>query len=296
MPWWVWVTPFFLSALFFLSAFFAVFAPLPLLVFYFRSGRRWAALAALTNAAIVGFLGGGISLTLYAIFIVVLAVSMAELLQRKFSVEKAVGFSLLTVAAAAAACVGAYARIHHVNPVVELHQHVSNWINLVTQSISKDNHSALLNIGDINEWKQSLMLEFPSAIAVFALILAWVNLVLLFRANPKGVRERLGLDPSFLKSWKASEYLVWPTLAAGFTLLVNLGKVSDIGLNVFKFMMAIYALQGLSILSFYFDAWKLRPFLRMAGYVIVVFLLTPLLLSLGFFDLWFDFRRKFRQS
>jgi uncharacterized protein YybS (DUF2232 family) len=72
--------------------------------------------------------------------------------------------------------------------------------------------------------------------------------------------------------------------------------VSDVSLNVFKFLMAIYALQGLSILAFAFDAWRVRGGFRALIYLLAVFFMMPLLLSLGFFDLWFDFRGKFRQS
>jgi uncharacterized protein YybS (DUF2232 family) len=60
--------------------------------------------------------------------------------------------------------------------------------------------------------------------------------------------------------------------------------------------MAIYAIQGLSILSFFFDVWRLKGVFRALGFVIGVVLMMPLVLSLGFFDLWFDFRSKFRQS
>ena len=57
-PWWLRVVPFFLSAFFFLSAIFGVFAPLPMLLLRFRSGRKWSWLAVATNATIVGVAGG----------------------------------------------------------------------------------------------------------------------------------------------------------------------------------------------------------------------------------------------
>jgi len=88
----------------------------------------------------------------------------------------------------------------------------------------------------------------------------------------------------------------WPTIAAGGFLILGKGWPADVALNLFKFLMAIYAIQGLSILGFFFDVWKVRGFLRSGAYVIVVLLMMPLLLGLGFFDLWFDFRSKVRQS
>jgi hypothetical protein len=106
----------------------------------------------------------------------------------------------------------------------------------------------------------------------------------------------MGLDAAFRKNWKAPEWLLWPTILTGLFLLVDVGRISDISLNLFRLLMAVYAIQGLSILSFFFDQWKLRGVLRTAGFLVSVFLMLPLLLSLGFFDLWFDFRSKFRQQ
>jgi len=114
--------------------------------------------------------------------------------------------------------------------------------------------------------------------------------------NPNGIRDRLGFDSSFLKKWKVSDFLVWPTIAAGFFTLLDVGLASDISLNLFRFFMAIYAIQGLSILSFIFDLCGFKGPIRWAGYFLSLTLMTPLILSLGFFDLWFDFRGKFRQS
>ena len=124
----------------------------------------------------------------------------------------------------------------------------------------------------------------------------WINLVMAVRLNPGGFRDRAGIPLARLKEWKAPEFLVWPAIAAGGILILGKGWPADVALNAFKFLMAIYAIQGLSILSFFFDVWKVRGFLRSGAYVLVVLLMMPLLLGLGFFDLWFDFRSKVRQS
>jgi uncharacterized protein YybS (DUF2232 family) len=292
-PWWVRIVPYFLSAFFFLSAIFAVFAPLPLLLLRFRSGRipAWAAVA--TNAAIVGLAAGRLSLAVYGIFVAALALMMGELIERRKSVEKITVLTLLTVALCGAVLVAWHSHIHHVNPIQEFRQEVSSSVDFLQASLTQGN---AVSPEDAEEWKQSFLLEFPSALAVFALILVWANLSILLRVNPGGIRERMGLDAGFIRNWKAPELLIWPTIISGFFLVVSVGKASDVALNVFRFLMAIYAIQGLSILSFFFDVWKFRGFFRTVGFVVAIFLMMPLLLSLGFFDLWFDFRSKFRQS
>lgn len=291
-PGWLRVVPFFLSAFFFLSAIFAVFAPLPLLLLRFRSGRKWSWLAVATNAVIVGFAAGGTSLAIYAVFVGVLAMTMGELVAARRSLEKVAAITFLAMLVCGGVVVGWYSHIHHANPLAEFRQELSQTVDYLQQSVAQGN---AVNPADTEEWKKNLLIEFPSAIAVFALILIWANLATLLRVNPGGVRERMGLDPGFVRNWKAPEWLVWPTIATGIFLIVDVGMVSDVSVNVFRFLMAIYAIQGLSILSFFFDVWNVRGIFRGLAFLAAVLLMMPLLLSLGFFDLWFDFRSKFRQ-
>src|SRR4051812_28264576 len=89
-PWWVKLMPFFTSALFFVSALFLLFAPLPLLFTYFKQGRRWAVLASATNTLIVWLIAGRMSVAVYLSLVVVLSLALGEFLTRFKKPEKAV--------------------------------------------------------------------------------------------------------------------------------------------------------------------------------------------------------------
>lgn len=294
-PWWIKVIPFFLSALFFLSAFFALFSPLPLLIIRLRAGRKWGLAATLVNTGIVYWATGGMSTIIYLIFMASLAFSLAEFLELKQSIEKSALLSLLSIVFLAALACWVYGWVHSLNPWYELKSQLVGVVDYLVQTLTKD-RQAWMDMGDLEQWKTGLLVEMPSLLAVMALVLVWVNLVLVLRINPSGIREKLGLTPHSLQNWKTPEWLVWPCLGAGFFLVVQVPTVSDISLNIFKFLMAIYVLQGLSVLSFFFTHWKVRSFVRVLGYGFSIFVTLPLLLSIGFFDLWFDFRSKFRQS
>ncbi|MGZ3687902.1 MAG: DUF2232 domain-containing protein, partial [Bdellovibrionota bacterium] len=205
VPWWIRVVPFFLSAFLFLSALFSVFSPLPLLVLQLRTGRKlgWAAVA--TNCAIVLLAGGAASLVVYLVFVVVLSVALPEFLRRRLSLERAGAMTLLCMAAFAALFVAGYSQIHHVNPFHEIHAQVKALIDFLAQNMSTS--ANWMSDGDLEEWKQNLLVEFPSAVAVFSLILVWLNLVLLIRSNPNQMRERLGIDPLVLRKWKAPDWM-----------------------------------------------------------------------------------------
>jgi hypothetical protein len=285
---------FFLSAALYLTAIGAVFAPCPLLLIFFKRGRVWAFIAAITNAALVLYLGGKLGLAVYLISILLLFWIVAELLKRNVSVEKAVLFALGSVLMFTGVGLVLFSQIYHLDWMGEFYHQMLGWVKQTGRPVIAD--SKFFNPGDFEEWKHSFVVEFLPSVSVSLLILVWANLTLLLRSNPAGLRERLGLDAGFEKKWKAPELLIWPTLLSGFFIVFDFGLVSELSLVVFEFFMAVYAIQGLSILSYLFDLWGVRGLFRVFGYSLCVLLMLPPLLSLGFFDLWFDFRGKFRQT
>jgi len=295
-PTWLRIVPFFMSAVFFMSGIFSLFSPLPLLLLFERSGRRWAWIAAISNALLVYALGGWNSVRLFAPLILTVALSLPEFLHSRRSLERIVIMTLAIMFAVGTGVAAAHAIEHHINPITDIRNELSKMIDYLMNSISPEMRSNWLAEVGLEEWKQGLLREIPSAVGIFSLLLVWANLVMLLRLNPSDVRARLGINTDYFKNWKAPEYLLWPTVITGFLVIFNLGWASDVGINAFKLLMAIYALQGLSILSFVFDAWKIRGLFRTVGFAVAVVLMLPLVLSLGFFDVWFDFRAKLRQS
>ena len=296
IPWWAKGVPFILSGVLFLSGVFTLFSPLPILMLAFQSGRAWAWAAAFTNLALVAFAGGGPSAALYAIFVMALALSLPEFLKRKIRVENSALLSMGTMAVVGLLVVASLAYANRVNPVAHLRQELSSWVDFLLSSISPEAKETWLRGEDAGDWKNQLLSEVPSGIGIFALILVWANTFIVLRLNPQKLRESLNLEFSYFRTWKAPEYLLWPTIIASVFMIFAHGKLEIWGTNFFKFFMAIYAIQGLSILSFVFDVWKFRGLVRSVAYLLVVFLMLPLVLGIGFFDLWFDFRAKLRQS
>jgi len=309
-PWWNQALPFFLSAFSFLngmlvvqapvpglmmaSAFSVVLAPLPLLLVYVSKARCWAWLAILTNSAIVGGVGGVGALSSYFVFVVTLSVSLGEGLKRKKSIEKSSVFAFLSLLVFGAISLFILSRVYHFNPVQELQVFMTG----LFEHLGQAGASSLVSMdpAEVDELKHQLLVQLPGNLAIFWLFLILANLALLLRFNPAGIRESLGLEPHFFRNWKAPEFLVWPVLVTGALRLGEFGWVSDVAINLFNFILAIYGIQGLSILGYFFDLWGIRGPFRWMGYVLSLVVMVPFILSLGFFDLWFDFRRKFRQS
>lgn len=101
------------------------------------------------------------------------------------------------------------------------------------------------------------------------------------------------------KNWTVPFGGVWMTIVAITLLLLNRHTfhspwITFGGLNALLILGLIYYIQGLCILSFFLQKWGIHPLARGVFYLLLILFFQTLgfmLLSLGFFDSWFDFRK-----
>jgi uncharacterized protein YybS (DUF2232 family) len=98
---------------------------------------------------------------------------------------------------------------------------------------------------------------------------------------------------SNLKEWQAPGWLIWGLIAAGFAVFAPQADVSLMAGNILAVVLGLYFCQGVAIVSFYLQRLGLPPWLRVAIYVVITlqYVLAGVVLILGVFDLWADFRR-----
>lgn len=293
--------PFFLAAALYLSVIFAAFAALPIVYAHLRFGRLGGILCSFTNIALVFAVSGRMNAAVFFVLGVVLAATIAECIKLKLKLELNVLFSVLVMLIASTLLLVSYSHRFGINPFQKLEAFVGGVVEQVANNVERYKASSTISSQDLDKFvvdpemtKRNILFELPSAITIFLLAITVANILMMMRLNFQGARSSQGLDADFFKHWKAPDHMVWPTLAAGFCLVVEIPVLSDVALNVFKVLMAVYALQGLAIANYLFDVWGVKGALRPLGYVVAVALLLPLVISLGFFDLWFDFREKFK--
>jgi uncharacterized protein YybS (DUF2232 family) len=98
----------------------------------------------------------------------------------------------------------------------------------------------------------------------------------------------------YLREWKAPEPLVWGLIASGFLLfLPGVGLLGTVALNLLIVIGACYFAQGLAVIAYFFNKNNVPRFLRGLTYILIIFqqIFTLLVVGLGLFDLWGDFRR-----
>lgn len=115
--------------------------------------------------------------------------------------------------------------------------------------------------------------------------------VLLFRWR----RRSLGLSVPFgdLTRWKIPAGWVWALIASGYGLFLPWPAIRSFAENALAVVVAAYFCQGFAIVHFYFQRWHSPFWMRSLLYVFLSFewLLASLVVLLGVFDLWGDFRR-----
>jgi hypothetical protein len=96
-----------------------------------------------------------------------------------------------------------------------------------------------------------------------------------------------------LHEWQAPAWLIWVLIAAGFGLFVPDDGVALASRNLFVVVLSGYFCQGLAIVSYYLQRLQLPTGLRIASYLLIGLqqVVAGVVLMLGVFDLWGDFRR-----
>jgi len=95
-----------------------------------------------------------------------------------------------------------------------------------------------------------------------------------------------------LSRWRNADWVIWCLIASGFAMFLPIGLVADASANTFAVALACYFAQGLAIVSYFFHRFGLPRGLRAATYLVIALqqIAAALVVVLGVFDLWGDFR------
>jgi len=96
-----------------------------------------------------------------------------------------------------------------------------------------------------------------------------------------------------LRFWRAPDNLIWTLILAGFAMFVPVPAVALVARNAFVVLLGCYFCQGLAIVDYYLVRFRLPRGLRVVSYLLILVqhVVTVLVLALGVFDLWGNFRR-----
>ncbi len=130
----------------------------------------------------------------------------------------------------------------------------------------------------------------PALLLMNNSLVAWINYLL---CRSLGTQSRWRQPQVPLPCWEAPGWLVFIFIGAGFLLLFPWQVLQITALNVLLVCLLVYFFQGLAIIAFNFQRFRVPRFLRASIYLLLILIKPAMLVVtiMGLVDLWLDFRR-----
>ena len=275
-----------------LGVIFLPFVAQPILVFGFKYGVG-AGLGVVGQAILLLVIFAGEELALiYGIFGVLVGL-LFGLLGRLRAIEQLV-LAVAAVLSGLTAVIGLYFYGSWSSLFQDLHAGLTQQIASAVQvqekmGLSQESLEVFKNQGP--QIVGAILELLPALIFLSFAFIALINVLYLGRRFPERRSQWLSLQ--YLREWVGPEPTVWALIGCGFALFIpGLAAVRVIALNLLVVIGACYFAQGLAVIAFFFHKNNVPRFLRGLTYVLILFqqIFTLLVVGLGLFDLWGDFR------
>ncbi len=292
-----------LGPFFFLSQLLTILAPLPLLYLHagrksLNQGRLWQSLGALLGAILCFAIKGPFGAVGYLLLATLPALVLGEMLLRRKGPEKAVVGAVLAIVLGASLAVGV-AKSQNIDIVNLGLSYLDTQVRFVSQKLLDHNKQEIPP--ETQEELQRLVanpallhIDLPGILAASLLLLCLLPCLAIIRWNPKGFLKRANISRDYLRKWRSPDWLVWFALFCGAFQVFEVKGLTEIAGNMLKPLVLIYFFQGMSILAYFLDSFRLRGPIRVFIYGAALMFLMPMVVSFGFFDLWFNFRGRHR--
>lgn len=269
-----------------------LFIAVPIAYVHMRFGLT-TALGSLT-LVVLGtlILGGAAGLVSYLLQFGIISLVLPHLMRRGWPWDRAVAASVVAIMVASVLALGGYAALSGKSVVqlvdayadAEAEQAMSIY---AAAELPEEKVQELQ--GAVNQMADFLRYAYPGLAIVVSGFLALLVLWLLNALR----RDHYKIPGEAFARWKAPELLIWPLIAAGFGTAFIEGIAKQISVNVLIALLPVYFLQGLAIVTHYFNRRQIPPILRGFGYVLIAFLnpLPLIVTGIGVFDIWIDFRK-----
>jgi len=275
--------------------FIALLLPLPVIFFRLKLGKIKGAIIPITalfiiivviqNLSVDVFFYGSLMLTGFLI---------GNFLELQVSIEKTILFTVLTTVGVCLILFILHALTMDKSFFLIISDYIGTNIELSLKIYSdfgmpQNQIDALAKSSDII--KHIIIRIIPSVVIAIFVFITWLNILLI-----KKILKRDGVSMSWLgvlSHWKAPEHLVWFAILTLASIFISIESIKILRLNIFIVLTLIYFFQGISIVSFYFEKKNFPFFLKFFIYTLIVAqqIFTLLIICIGFFDTWFDFRK-----
>ncbi|MFW6081898.1 MAG: YybS family protein [Desulfosalsimonas sp.] len=269
--------------------------PLPVVFYRVKLGRNPGAMMAAAALAVIWALGGRHTIDLWLIMCMLgLGFALGDSLEKDLSVEKTIAYPCAAVLAGAVAALIFIGNMSGAGPWEMTSDYVRENLEMTAaayEDMNSGNRSVQILTGSLDRIHYVLMRIMPSVALSGLIFAAWANLLLArITLRARGIMHK---DFGRLNRWKAPEAGVWAVIGCSLLVVAAGEPLSFVGINGLILLMMIYLFQGLAVISFYFESKRVPVFLRLLIYAFFAIqqVFALLIVGLGFFDTWADFRR-----
>ncbi len=271
-----------------LGVFALLLLPLPVLYFRLKLGRNSGSIIALASFLVLLVMSRGVAFdTLYFGALLMTGLFLGECIERQCRIEKTMMFSVFGVLAVSLAAFGVYAFFQARGIGEMTRSYISQYLDL-TSAMYTDMGIEQTQIDALNA---AFMLVMPGMFIVSYMTTVWLNILIIKRLLARiGIRLK---NMESLNRFKAPDSLVWAVIGFGVLLALPVGPVKYVGINCLIVLLLIYFFQGIAVISFYFQKKESPTFLKVFcyGLIAVQIYFLILVIGLGFFDNWINFRK-----
>ncbi|MHB8231826.1 MAG: DUF2232 domain-containing protein [bacterium] len=145
----------------------------------------------------------------------------------------------------------------------------------------------------ISKLLKFIFLLLPGIFIIFSWMGLWITFIFLKKISKKNNAFFNNIKENLLL-WRSSDYFILLLIVGIIISIFSIGIFKYIGYNIILLSSSVYLVQGLTIISFFFNKLHINIFLKIPAYVIIFIFSNPLIIFVimtGIFDMWLNFRK-----
>jgi len=272
----------------FLGVFALLVLPLPVLFYRLKLGRNSGGIIAGASFVVLMVMTRGFAFdSLYFGALLITGLFLGECIERNMGIERTMVFTVTGVTGTALAVFLIYAGMQATPMGNMVSDYISQYFSL-TSALYKDMGIEKEQIAALNS---AFLIVLPGMFIVSYMTTVWLNILII-----KKLLARIGIPLQHMENlnrFKAPDPLVWGVIGLGVLLALPVGAVKYVAVNCLIVLMLVYFFQGIAIISFFFQKKGSPVFLKVFcyGLIAVQIYFLILVIGLGFFDNWLNFRK-----
>ncbi len=271
-----------------LGIFALLFLPLPVLFYRLKVGRNCGLAIVAVSFLILLIMTRGMAFDiLYFGSLLMTGLFLGECLEQHLDIQKTIGYTTALVVGSAFAAFFIYTLTQGVTMGNVLTDYLSAYFEMTIDVYSQMG----IEQDQIQQFNSAFMAVFPGMFLISYITTIWLNILIIRTLLKKRGVELKSIE--HLVHYRAPELMVWAVIGLGASLMVPLPALKIIGVNGLMVLMLIYFFQGIAVVSFYFQKRKTPTAFKVFCYSLILLQIYVLILviGLGFFDNWINFRK-----